>query len=329
MPSLDRFLTPEGCENVCPTVSNSVTVGTGFNPEFNRSGMQADAVVLDVDGVLVDVADSYRRAIVESVEQVYDETISRDAIQQFKDAGGFNNDWELTYAAALYVLARRRGYDRDIESFTDLIAATGGGLDAAETVIVDRVGPAERERIYDDWDRNRLRDVFQQLYLGSDRYRELEGGDPDLDTGGFIHDEPVLIEDRTIDRLTQEFAVGVLTGRPAPEAEIALDRVGLDVPDEHRFTMDDWEAGKPDPGALTTLADRLDAGAVAFAGDTLDDVRTAVNAAEADPGRTYHGIGVLTGGLSGDRGRRKFDEAGASLVLDSVNDLPSALAGRS
>jgi len=291
--------------------------------------MQADAVVLDVDGVLVDVADSYRRAIVESVEQVYDETISRDAIQQFKDAGGFNNDWELTYAAALYVLARRRGYDRDIESFTDLIAATGGGLDAAETVIVDRVGPAERERIYDDWDRNRLRDVFQQLYLGSDRYRELEGGDPDLDTGGFIHDEPILIEDRTIDRLTQEFAVGVLTGRPAPEAEIALDRVGLDMPDEHRFTMDDWEAGKPDPGALTTLADRLDAGAMAFAGDTLDDVRTAVNAAEADPGRTYHGIGVLTGGLSGDRGRRKFDEAGVSLVLDSVNDLPSALAGRS
>jgi HAD superfamily phosphatase len=290
--------------------------------------MQVDAVVLDIDGVLVDVADSYRRAIVESIEQVYDETISRDAIQKFKDAGGFNNDWELTYAAALYLLARRQGFDRDIESFTDLIAATGGGLDAAETVVVNAVGPAERERIYDTWDTDRLRDVFQQLYLGSDRYRDLEGGDPDLDTEGFIHDEPVLADPETIDRLTAEFDVGVLTGRPADEADIALDRVGLDVPDEHRFTMDDWVSGKPDPYALTTLAERFDAAAVAFVGDTLDDVRTAVNAAEADPDRTYHGIGVLTGGLTGDEGRRKYDDAGATLVLDSINDLPGRLTDR-
>ncbi|MFB6220879.1 MAG: TIGR01548 family HAD-type hydrolase, partial [Halolamina sp.] len=36
--------------------------------------MQADAVVLDVDGVLVDVADSYRRAILETVERRHGET---------------------------------------------------------------------------------------------------------------------------------------------------------------------------------------------------------------------------------------------------------------
>jgi len=54
--------------------------------------MQVEAVVLDIDGVLVDVADSYRRAIVESVEHVYGDTIEKAAVQQFKDAGGFNND---------------------------------------------------------------------------------------------------------------------------------------------------------------------------------------------------------------------------------------------
>ena len=71
--------------------------------------MNADAVVLDVDGVLVDVADSYRRAIVESVAHVYDDTIAKGDIQAFKDAGGFNNDWELTDAAALY-WSRPRSY---------------------------------------------------------------------------------------------------------------------------------------------------------------------------------------------------------------------------
>lgn len=48
--------------------------------------MHADAVVLDIDGVLVDVADSYRRAIVESVDRHYGTTISRDEVQLFKDA---------------------------------------------------------------------------------------------------------------------------------------------------------------------------------------------------------------------------------------------------
>jgi len=287
--------------------------------------MQADAVVLDIDGVLVDVADSYRRAVVESVREVYGDTLDREAIQPFKDAGGFNDDWELTHAIALYVLARQYGFDHDVAEFTDHIAATGGGLAAAETVVVNAVGPAERERIYDAWDRDRLRDVFQQLYLGSDLYRELEGDDPDIDAGGFVNDEPKLADPETLARLTDRFDVGVLTGRPAAEADIALDRVGLDVPDEHRFTMDDWTEGKPHPHALTTLADRFDADTVAFAGDTLDDVRTAVNASEADPDRTYHGIGVLTGGLTGDSGRRKYEQAGAALVLDSVNDLPSAL----
>ena len=287
--------------------------------------MQVDAVVLDIDGVLVDVADSYRRAIVESIEHVYGDTVDRAAVQQFKDAGGFNNDWELTYAAALYVLATQYGLDRDLESFTDMIAATGGGLDAAETVVVNAVGPAERERIYDAWDCERLRDVFQQLYLGSDLYRDLEGGDPDMDTAGFINDEPKLVDPEALSRLQRNFDVGVLTGRPAAEADIALDRVGLDVPDDHRFTMDDWEEGKPHPRALTTLAERFGADAVAFAGDTLDDVRTAVNAAEADPDRTYYGVGVLTGGLTGESGREKYERAGAELVVDSINDLPGNL----
>ncbi|WIV65771.1 TIGR01548 family HAD-type hydrolase [Natrialbaceae archaeon AArc-T1-2] len=291
--------------------------------------MNADAVVLDVDGVLVDVADSYRRAILESVEYVYDRTIRRDDIQQFKDAGGFNNDWELTDAAALYVLATAEGYGASIDEFTDAIAAEGGGLEAAEAVVRAELDARTAQRVFERWDRDRLRDVFQQLYLGEELYRALEGGEPDLETRGFIHDEPVLLEADTRDRLTETYDVGVLTGRPEAEAEIALERVGLEIPLEHRFTMDDWEEGKPHPRALTTLAERFDADAVAFVGDTLDDVRTAVNASEADPARAYHGVGVLTGGLTGEEGRRKYDREGASAVLESVNDLPDALESRS
>jgi len=287
--------------------------------------MQVDALVLDIDGVLVDVADSYRRAIRESLDRVYDERIDDADIQAFKDAGGFNNDWELTDAAALFCLARREGLDSDCEAFTDAIAATGGGLDGARHVIETTAG-VTHDRVFTQWDPDRLRDVFQALYLGESLYRELEGGDPPVSSSGYIHDEPTLIEPATIDALADRFELGVLTGRPAAEAAIALDRVGLDVPDARRFTMDDWAAGKPDPWALTELAKRCHANRVAFAGDTLDDVRTARNANRDDSGRTYYAIGVLTGGLTGEAGRRAFADAGADAVLADVNDLPDHLA---
>ena len=291
--------------------------------------MNADAVALDIDDVLVDVAESYRRAIVESVESVYSDTIPREGIQEFKDAGGFNNDWELTYAAALYVLAQRKGLKQAIEDFTDRIADRGGGLDAAEAVIESALAPEVTARVREAWDPGRLRAVFQELYLGTELYRDLEGADPDpdltLDSRGYIHDEPTIATPGTIAVLTEAFRVGVLTGRPAAEAGIALSRVGLDVPADHRFTMDDWAEGKPHPRALLALAERFDSESIVFVGDTLDDIRTACNAAAADPKREYRAVGVLTGGLSGEDGREKFEAAGADRVLDSVNDLPGLL----
>jgi HAD superfamily hydrolase (TIGR01548 family) len=286
--------------------------------------MHADAVVLDIDGVLVDVADSYRRAIVEAVDRLYGRTIDRAEIQQFKNAGGFNNDWDVTSAVALYVLT----HERDpiaLPEFADRIRGAGGGLAAAESVAADHLASGDLAAVRDAWDPGALRDTFQALYLGADLYRELEGGDPPLETAGYIHDEPVLADPDTLDRLHASATVGVLTGRPAAEADIALERVGLSVPDDHRFTMDDWAEGKPHPSALLTLAERFDADTVAFAGDTLDDVRTAVNAAGEDSSREYHGIGVLTGGLTGESGRSAFDSAGASAVVASVNDLPDVV----
>ena len=286
--------------------------------------MHADAVVFDIDGVLVDVADSYRRAIVESVDRTYGETISRDDVQQFKDAGGFNNDWELTYAAALYVLTARER-DISLDAFTDDIEARGGGLDAAEAVVESLL--EDPAAVFDRWNPDELRETFQALYLGADLFRDLEGGDPPFEAPGYIHDEPVLLRPETLDALGDR-ELGVVTGRPSAEADIALDRVALTVDDDHRFTMDDWDDGKPHPAALMTVAERLGATSVVFVGDTLDDVKTALNADAADQERVYYGVGVLSGGLSGDDGRQKFAEIGAAAVVDDVNDVPELLDER-
>jgi HAD superfamily hydrolase (TIGR01548 family) len=286
--------------------------------------MNVEEVVLDIDGVVVDVENSYRRAISETIDYIYDETIGNGEIQQFKNAGGFNNDWELTDAIGLYILGSREGVDLSLEEYTDMIGGTGGGLSAARTAIGESLTPADRELVLSKWDTDYHREVFQQLYLGSELYRDIEGSEPTLDRDGYINDEPVIATAETRERLTEQYAVGVLTGRPKAEAEIALDRVGLDLPGEQILTMDDWDGGKPDPDGLVTLAGRLDADRIAFVGDTLDDMKTARNADDSDE-RTYYGVGVLTGGLDGEDGRRMFERAGADAVIDSVNELPHLL----
>ena len=53
-------------------------------------------LVFDMDGVLVDVTDSYRETVVLTVAHFTGQTISRDLIQDYKNQGGWNNDWALS-----------------------------------------------------------------------------------------------------------------------------------------------------------------------------------------------------------------------------------------
>ena len=56
------------------------------------------AVLFDMDGVLVDVRSSYRKAIQETVWYFTGQRASLEEIQGFKEKGGYNNDWDLTEA---------------------------------------------------------------------------------------------------------------------------------------------------------------------------------------------------------------------------------------
>jgi HAD superfamily phosphatase len=53
-------------------------------------------LVFDMDGVLVEVGESYRETLVLTVKHFTQQTITRDAIQEYKNQGGWNNDWSLS-----------------------------------------------------------------------------------------------------------------------------------------------------------------------------------------------------------------------------------------
>ncbi len=138
---------------------------------------------------------------------------------------------------------------------------------------------------------------------------------------GYIDEETVLLDVSVREKLQAQYPIGILTGRPRAEAEIALERVGLFLDPDLIVAMEDWDNSKPQPEALMKLAEIFEARALVYVGDTLDDVRMTQNANHAGDDRRYYGFGTLTGGLNGEEGRRKFLEEGAHTVIKSVNEL--------
>jgi len=59
--------------------------------------MNTPVLVFDMDGVLVDVTASYREAIAQTVEHFTGTRISNDRIQEYKNGGGWNDDWRLSH----------------------------------------------------------------------------------------------------------------------------------------------------------------------------------------------------------------------------------------
>jgi len=85
-------------------------------------------IVFDMDGVLAEVTESYRESIVQTVKYFTGETITRDAIQDYKNQGGWNNDWALSQKIAAD-LGVQVNYDTVIEKFNDFfLGENGNGL---------------------------------------------------------------------------------------------------------------------------------------------------------------------------------------------------------
>jgi HAD superfamily phosphatase len=59
--------------------------------------MSKPLLVFDMDGVLVDVTESYRETIARTVEHFTAVKPTREQIQDYKNEGGHNDDWKLSH----------------------------------------------------------------------------------------------------------------------------------------------------------------------------------------------------------------------------------------
>jgi HAD superfamily phosphatase len=91
-------------------------------------------IVFDMDGVLAEVTESYRQAIVETVFHFTGKQIERDLIQEYKNRGGWNNDWALSQKIALD-LGTEIPYEAVVDYFNEIFIGPnhGDGLIARES----------------------------------------------------------------------------------------------------------------------------------------------------------------------------------------------------
>ena len=85
-------------------------------------------IVFDMDGVLAEVTESYREGVVKTVEHFTGQRIERELVQQYKNAGGWNNDWALSQRICAD-LGHRVEYETVVDYFNEIfLGRNGDGL---------------------------------------------------------------------------------------------------------------------------------------------------------------------------------------------------------
>ncbi|MEK6868408.1 MAG: TIGR01548 family HAD-type hydrolase, partial [Nanoarchaeota archaeon] len=230
--------------------------------EFKKR-QEKKVLLFDMDGVLVDVSNSYRKVIQQTAQFFTKQRIMQEEIQEYKQKGGYNNDWDLTEA-----LIRARG------------------------VLTQKKEIIEK---------------FQELYLGAEGKK------------GYIDNEKWLLSEKILKQLQKNFVLGIVTGRPKEEAQYVLKRYNYEQYFDVLIAMQDCPSGKskPDPYSLNLALQKLgrkDQAAVAYIGDTIDDMKAA-RAAEV------RAIGCIPPSAAKKILEPLLVQNGAETVIESVNEI--------
>ncbi len=88
--------------------------------------MSRGLLVFDMDGVLVDVTESYRETIQRTVEHFTGTRITRESIQDYKNRGGFNDDWKLSHRIVAD-LGGHAEFQDVVDYFQEIFHGNGSG----------------------------------------------------------------------------------------------------------------------------------------------------------------------------------------------------------
>lgn len=277
------------------------TLHTGYIPlpegvlvrqDLMEATRRFDALVFDVDGVLLDVSASYYTLAADTVNYYFKKHLgwpgtaelagARDFFE-FNKVPGFNDVVDMVRALILLYLwkAERHGttdIDRltqappSLDQFRAELTQRGGRPSSAVAFVGKQWAAVLQRKVFDF---ETAEHFFCESYAGSDRVQEVYGLGPRFAvTEPYFRRERILV-DRTL--FPPPVPFGIITGRRRGEVVLFREHFALSesaLPWE-RVICSDSEYRKPDPEALRLLVSHLGASNVLYFGDTVDDFEMA------------------------------------------------------
>lgn len=265
-----------------------------------------DAILFDIDNVLIDTRRSYTDAIrwtieiyltrgkvplFHNVEHDGEPTLlTPEDVDHFKMLGGFNDDWDCCYGLLVYLLSipvqkhtlAELKKKINIEKFAASMKTRPLGVNG----IVKLLGRPSAILI------ERIARIFQEIYLGRDLFEQVEKRQRVFwKKNGLIHKEKLIFRKSALEKLKEMgISLGIATGRPRFEALYSLKMFDIVDLFDHMTTMDEVKKAeqekqhalrKPHPFSLLETAKKIGQDKTFFyVGDLPDDIMAAERAKE-------------------------------------------------
>ena len=250
-------------------------------------------ILFDIDGVIRSVENSYRLSLKKTVYKFTGWEPSYIDIDNAKNEGIWNNDWDLSLEF-IKRFKKKGNFKVEIPSREEIVKC------------------------------------FEEYYFG---------GDPNEDSKywtGLITNEELLVDKKFFDLLESNGIIwGFVSGAESASAKFVLEkRLGLKSPP--LISMGD-APDKPDPKGFINLSkkllgDKLGSSniPIGYVGDTIADINTVINAKKEMPSQKFISIGIAPPHLHSksrlnerESYEQNLQDAGADLILNSINDLKS------
>lgn len=330
---------------------------------------KVDAVAFDCDGVLIDARRSYDATIRVVVETMVEETsgirlrlasVTPRLISMVRRTGGFNSDWDTSYALTLFSLValgqrKGRGGARSQgtrEALTSITAAFGSAPRGSGQAAVDAFLKSEFPSLQDSLDKareflgyprtppeGRMTTVFDELYFGAGLFEKIHGVKSSAPrTRGLIELERILVDRETLESFEKKLGgerLAMITGRPYVGTAHSLGKLmryfdkgaslfigDADIDLGLRAEYDRMR--KPSPEALVRAREKLPSETLLYVGDSAEDLMMVQNARRRGvDGLLFAGV-YETSPVRADQAAF-FEREGSDVVAETVNQIPSGL----
>jgi HAD superfamily hydrolase (TIGR01548 family) len=231
-------------------------------------------IVFDMDGVLVDVTNSYRETVRRTARLFFERShgskrlpnplFPLEDLAEVKRSGGLNNDWDLAFKVISLLFSKVAGepaarvspqkpWDAyaaesstwNVAPLAEFLASGPGALQCLNASTAPGSGNLSRFYQGDVRDGNVIKQIFQEIYLGGALFEATYDLPSRIYDGeGLIHQETPLVGREVLSRLHARHRMAVATGRPRSEAVFALEVHGFKGFFDFLLTLDDCLAAE-------------------------------------------------------------------------------------